>query len=177
MKYAIFIALALLLVACGGADHRVAATLQPLEGSSVTGTAKFRVEGDHVRVDVDLTGLKPGKHGFHVHEWGDCTAPDGKSAGDHFNPGGHEHGAPGPKTHAGDLGNLEANAGGRATATLTLEHLKLEAGERGILGRSLVVHAEEDDLVSQPAGDSGGRVACGVIRVENGVTEPVLPAR
>ncbi len=115
----------------------------------------------------DVTGLAPGtKHGFHVHEFGDCSAPDGTSAGGHFAPEAHPHGAPDPAAHhAGDLGNLEADAAGKATVNLLVPGLSLGSGARALLGRGVIVHAQADDLTTQPTGNAGGRIACGVIGV------------
>jgi Cu-Zn family superoxide dismutase len=177
MKRAATICLTLQLVlpGCGGAGQgKAVAELQALGGSGVTGTATFATEGGKVRVEAEVSGLTPGKHGFHIHEWGDCSAPDGMSAGPHFNPEAHDHGAPGQRAHAGDLGNLEADASGKARISLTLDQLGVEAGTRGIVGRGLIVHEQADDLASQPAGDAGARLACGVIHAERGETKPVL---
>ena len=104
------------------------------------------------------------QHGFHVHEVGDCSAADASSAKGHFNPAGKGHGHHhGPERHAGDLPNLVADAAGRATYRAEVDMLTLDKGPMGIVGRSLVVHADPDDYRSQPAGNSGKRVACGVI--------------
>jgi superoxide dismutase, Cu-Zn family len=141
------------------------AVLHPTTGSSVAGTATFTVAGDEVKVVADLTGLTPGKHGFHIHEFGDCSAPDAKSAGGHFNPGNHQHGAPdATDRHAGDLGNIEADASGKAHLELTDKVMKL-TGSDSIVGHAVIVHEKADDLKTQPTGDAGGRLACGVIGV------------
>jgi Cu-Zn family superoxide dismutase len=141
------------------------AVLHPTEGSSVEGTVTFtRVPGG-VQVSARATGLGPGKHGFHIHEKGDCRAADAASAGEHFNPDNTPHGgpesAPGER-HSGDLGNLEADASGFARYLWIDPVIRLE-GEHAIIGRSVIVHAEEDDLKSHPAGNAGKRLACGVI--------------
>jgi superoxide dismutase, Cu-Zn family len=141
------------------------AVLHPTTGSSVAGTATFTVAGDEVKVVADLTGLTPGKHGFHIHEFGDCSAPDAKSAGGHFNPGNHQHGAPdATDRHAGDLGNIEADGSGKAHLELTDKVMKL-TGSDSIVGHAVIVHEKADDLKTQPTGDAGGRLACGVIGV------------
>jgi Cu-Zn family superoxide dismutase len=109
--------------------------------------------------------LNPGTHGFHVHEFGDCSAPDFASAGGHFNPTSEPHA--GPKDahrHEGDLGNVEAGADGSVAVDYTDSGLRFE-GDKSILGRAVVVHANADDLKTQPSGNAGGRVACGVIGV------------
>lgn len=164
-------------VGCGGdADGESAtAELQALGGSNVTGKATFTATSDgKVLVEADISGLTPGKHGFHIHEFGDCSAPDGMSAGGHFNPDGHEHGPPGVTAHPGDLGNLEADANGRATLSLVLDQVTLDAGPLSILGRGLIVHADPDDLMSQPVGMAGARIACAVILDDAGDAKPVV---
>ncbi|TNF26229.1 MAG: superoxide dismutase family protein [Deltaproteobacteria bacterium] len=132
------------------------------EGNSATGTVQFTEVDGGVRVVAIFAGLTPGEHGFHVHEKGDCSAPDGTSAGGHFNPEGHDHGLPGmAMRHAGDLGNLVADADGKASLDHVFEHLALR-GDSGVVGRGLIVHASKDDG-GQPTGNAGARVACGVI--------------
>ncbi len=139
--------------------------LHPTEGNDVKGTVTFTQSGSGVNVVADLEGLKPGKHGFHIHEYGDCSKPDGTSAGGHFNPASEDHGAPSDSVrHVGDLGNIEAKADGTAHLELNDTMIQLN-GEHSIIGRAIVVHAGEDDLKSQPTGDAGARVACGVIGI------------
>jgi superoxide dismutase, Cu-Zn family len=141
---------------------KAAAQLEPKSGSQVTGTVTFTKVGDEIQVVADIQNLKPGKHGFHIHEKGDCSAADAASAGAHFNPTQKHHGGPmTPDHHSGDLGNIEADASGKA-------HLdwkgKLSlSGNDSIIGRSVVVHEKEDDLKTDPSGNSGARIACGVI--------------
>ncbi len=148
-------------------ENKAVAQLQPTQGHEVRGTVTFteKAEGG-VEVDASVQGLSPGKHGIHIHEFGDCSAPDASSAGGHYNPLGSPHGAPDnppAERHAGDLGNIEAGpAGNTATYRRTDQVIGME-GESSIIGKSVVVHAGADDLTSQPAGDSGPRVACGVI--------------
>jgi Cu-Zn family superoxide dismutase len=140
------------------------AVLHSASGSQVTGTVTFTKVGDTVQVVADVTGLTPGKHGFHIHEFGDCSATDASSAGGHFNPMKKPHGAPdAAERHAGDLGNLEADSTGKAHVELKDSMLKL-SGENSILGRGVIVHEKVDDW-SQPTGNAGGRLACGVIGV------------
>jgi Cu-Zn family superoxide dismutase len=142
---------------------RAVAVLQPLKDSKVQGTITFTQEKDGVHVLAKLSGLEPGMHGFHVHELGDCSAPDGTSAGGHYNPKGEPHGAPtDAHRHTGDLGNVEASAEGTATLDWVDPNVAL-SGERSVLGRGVIVHAKKDDLKTQPTGDAGARVACGVI--------------
>lgn len=166
-----------LVAACGrSGEPRAVAELAPLGDSDILGTATFTAIGDgKVRVDADISGLAPGTHGFHIHEFGDCSDAEGKSAGGHFNPDHHAHSGPGPHGHAGDLGNIEADAGGEAHVSVTLDQISVDTGKHGILGRSLIVHEKADDLASQPAGDAGGRIACAFIRSESGTTKPVKP--
>jgi Cu-Zn family superoxide dismutase len=141
----------------------VVANINPTQGSQVRGTVRFVEETGGVRVIAELTGLTPGEHGFHVHEKGDCSAPDASSAGDHFNPTGHAHaGRDSSERHMGDLGNITANASGRAQLNYVDPKLKL-SGEHSIVGRSVIVHAKPDDLKTQPSGDAGDRVGCGAI--------------
>jgi Cu-Zn family superoxide dismutase len=141
---------------------KAAATLEPKSGSQVTGTVTFTKTGDEVHVVADFQNLKPGKHGFHIHEKGDCSAPDAMSAGPHFNPKHQHHDGPtGTARHVGDFGNVEADASGKG-------HLewkgKLDlSGPNSIIGKSVIVHEKEDDLKTDPAGNSGARFACGVI--------------
>jgi Cu-Zn family superoxide dismutase len=145
------------------AATRAMATVAPTQGSTVAGTVTFTAGKTGVHVVADLTGLAPGEHGFHIHEKGDCSAPDGASAGGHFNPGGHPHGAPGAEHHAGDLGNITADAAGKAHLEADFPFMTL-AGADTIVGRAVIVHAGRDDLQTQPTGNAGGRQACGVIK-------------
>jgi superoxide dismutase, Cu-Zn family len=152
-----------------GASMVAVAEIQPASGSNVRGTVTFeRVAGDQVRVAAHVTGLTPGRHGFHIHQYGDCSAPDAMSAGDHFNPTDMPHGDPSPQHHMGDLGNIEADQNGEAHLELTLSHLIME-GPDGIVGKAVLVHADPDDLSSQPAGNAGARIGCGVIQVREGL--------
>ena len=142
---------------------RAAANLEPKSGSRVTGTVTFTKMGNEVQVVADIQNLTPGKHGFHIHEKGDCSAPDAMSAGPHFNPTHQHHdGTTGTKRHVGDFGNVEADASGKG-------HLewkgKLDlSGPNSIIGKSVIVHEKEDDLKTDPTGNSGARFACGVIK-------------
>lgn len=145
--------------------QKAVAVLSSASGSNVTGTITFMKSGDDVKVTADISGLTPGRHGFHIHEFGDCSSPDATSAGGHFNPGKHQHGAPDASDrHAGDLGNIEADASGKAHLELTDKTMKLN-GNDTILGHAVIVHEKTDDLKTQPTGDAGGRLACGVIGV------------
>jgi superoxide dismutase, Cu-Zn family len=137
--------------------------LSPTQGNNVTGTIWFTTTDKGVRVVADIQGLHEGKHGFHIHEFGDCSSPDASSAGGHYNPMGMQHGSPmDMNRHLGDMGNLEADARGNAHLEYVDPEISL-SGPNSIIGRSVVVHKEADDLKSQPAGNSGPRIACGVI--------------
>jgi Cu-Zn family superoxide dismutase len=121
-----------------------------------------------MRVVADISGLKPGKHGLHIHEKGDCSAPDATSAGGHFNPEKKNHGAPdAAEHHLGDLGNIEAAAKGKAHLDRTVDFLTIAVDPNTIEGKAVIVHAQEDDLHSQPVGNAGARLACGVITKKN----------
>jgi len=148
---------------------KAVAVLTSTSGSHVTGTVTFTKVSDGIRVHADVRGLTPGKHGFHIHEFGDLSSPDGKSAGGHFNPGHMDHGGPmSTKRHVGDLGNIEADASGHATYDINDTSLSFQ-GRHNILGRGIVVHEKADDLRTQPTGDAGGRLGVGVIGVTKGM--------
>jgi Cu-Zn family superoxide dismutase len=141
------------------------ADLFPTEGNEASGTVTFEESEGRVRISAQFTGLEPGKHGFHIHENGDCSAPDGTSAGGHFNPGETEHGAPdSPIHHAGDLGNIEADADGNANFEMTADFISLSEGPNSIQGKGVILHAAEDDF-GQPTGNAGARLACGVVEM------------
>ena len=156
-----------LMAGCNNMQVRTpsgSAKLAPTRGSTVEGVVTFLQKGDKVMIDAKITGLTPGLHGFHIHEKGDCSAPDASSAGGHFNPHKVEHGSPGTAgKHSGDLGNLLADQTGTALYKAELGGITLGTGDDSIIGRALVVHAETDDLYSQPSGNSGPRIACGLI--------------
>ena len=145
------------------------AALEAKSGSNVSGEVTFEeIRGRGVLVRVNARNVPPGLHGFHIHEKGDCSAPDATSAGGHFNPANRPHGAPGAKrNHAGDLGNLLADEGGNIKYESLHEGFTLARGRASALGKAVVLHAKPDDLKSQPAGDAGGRIACGVIQPVN----------
>lgn len=159
----------LTLTGCGSMMHAnaPAATVRllPTQGNVTAGEVRFEQHGRHLMVTGTVSGLKPNQeHGFHVHEKGDCSSADATSAGGHFNPMGQPHGHhAGSARHAGDLPNLKADAGGVARVSLHVDVLTIGSGPADIVGRSVVVHAGPDDYASQPAGNSGARIACGVI--------------
>lgn len=145
-------------------DAGAYAELQPVPGQEARGTVEFATAPAGVHVHARLTGLAPGSYGFHVHEVGDCTDP-GETAGGHFSPQDNPHGsplAPPAARHAGDLGNVVADATGDAELRVEMAGLEVD-GERGVVGRSVVLHEGEDDFETQPDGDAGDPVACGVI--------------
>jgi len=143
---------------------KAVAVLHPTGANKVSGTVTFTEVADGVQVQAEIRGLSPGKHGFHVHEFGDCSAADASSAGAHFNPTNKPHAGPdAAERHVGDMGNVEADASGTAKLSYLDHDMSLANDQRSIIGRSVVVHAKADDLKSQPAGDSGARIACGVI--------------
>ncbi len=136
--------------------------LVPTKGNDVHGIVAFSETKSGTELSGEVRGLTPGKHGFHIHEFGDLRSDDGASAGAHYDPHGHKHGGLDDKErHIGDLGNITANQSGVASVKMTVRDLKVHF----VLGRSLVVHAKEDDLKTQPSGDSGARIAVGVIGV------------
>ena len=158
---------------CGqGADsagvQQAIAVLHPTAGQHCHGIVKFTQEGDSVKVVADLEGLNANqKHAFHIHQYGDCSAPDATSAGGHYNPEGHQHGLPDAQNrHAGDLGNVQADADGKAHYEITVSNVSIMGHMNPILGRGVIVHAKVDDG-GQPVGNAGSRIACGVIGVAN----------
>ena len=141
------------------------AVVYPAKDKAVKGVITFTQMENGVKVVAHFEGLTPGKHGFHVHEFGDCSAPDATSAGGHFNPMQMTHGAPtDAMRHSGDLGNIVADDKGVADQEW-LDPMMQLSGPQSIIGRAVIVHAKEDDLKTQPTGNAGAREACGVIGV------------
>lgn len=184
LPLAVALASALLLSACAGngeprsgspaasvgvsAGNLASATanLSAASGSLASGQLRLMPMGGGVHVTGTIGGLKPnGTHAFHIHEKGDCSAADASSAGGHFNPTGQPHGrASAPRHHAGDSDNLVANADGTATVNAHFSGVALGgSGAANVVGKAVVVHADPDDYTSQPAGNAGSRIACGVI--------------
>ena len=140
------------------------ASLTPTTGNTARGTVTFTQDGDEVRVRASLSGLKPGaEHGFHVHEKGDCSSGDGLSTGGHYNPAGQPHGPQAAEHHAGDMPSLQADAYGNASASFELKGVSIAGGANELVGRGLIVHRDPDDYKTQPTGNAGPRIACGVI--------------
>ena len=164
----------LILLACASAvaacttpvpGPRAVATLAPTAGNTATGTVEFVQSGSKVVVSGEVRGLKPNaEHGFHVHEKGDCSGPDGMAAGGHFNPGGKPHGQAGHgEHHVGDLPSLKADAGGVARFSFESASIAVGQGASDVVGRGLIVHRDPDDYRTQPTGNAGPRLACAVI--------------
>jgi Cu-Zn family superoxide dismutase len=130
------------------------------------GVVFFTQEGSEVVVEAEVEGVEPGSLGIHLHELGDCSAPDFTSAGGHFNPTGVTHGAPtDPEHHAGDFGNIEIGEDGTGFLELTTTMLTVAEGPNTVVGRAVILHEKADDLTSQPTGAAGGRIACGVVEL------------
>ncbi len=146
-------------------DPSAMAVLSPTQGSSVHGAVTFVRTGGVALVNVNMMGFKPNStHGLHIHDSGDCTARDASSAGGHYNPTSSAHGGlEGSSRHTGDLGNVVADSKGEIYASFKVGDVAFGTGQDSIIGRGLVVHADQDDLKSQPAGNSGAPVACGLI--------------
>jgi Cu-Zn family superoxide dismutase len=137
------------------------------EGSAVSGSASLEDTPNGLHISAEFKGLPPGKHGFHIHEKGNC-ADEGKAAGGHFNPASAPHGLLTKDglhaAHAGDLGNIQVDAEGSAKTDLTLPGLTLKGGEYPVGGLAVIVH-EKEDYFGQPTGNAGGRIGCGIIEV------------
>ncbi|HYO08787.1 MAG TPA: superoxide dismutase family protein [Tepidisphaeraceae bacterium] len=143
-----------------------AASTQPSWGTP-TGKITFTQTGGRVKITGDLTGLPPGRHGIHIHEKGDMSAPDLMSTGGHYNPDKHPHGGPTTSpVHAGDFGNLTADESGKASIDLTVTDITLGGEKNDVLGKPVIIHEKADDLKSQPSGNSGARIAGGLIEMQ-----------
>jgi len=164
LSFASLVALAQTPATKSTASSKAIAVLHPTAGNKINGTIIFTPVADGVQVHAEIGGLTPGKHGFHVHEFGDCSATDASSAGAHFNPTGQPHAGPDTAArHEGDMGNIEADASGNAKLDYVDHQISLTNDAKSVIGRSVIVHAKSDDLKTQPSGDSGARIACGVI--------------
>ena len=169
MRHASLILVALMVAGCASmqsSDNAAVADLKNTAGQSV-GVAQLTQAGNVVRIVVEARGLPPGPHGVHVHAVGKCDPPDFNSAGGHFNPLNKQHGALNPQgSHAGDLPNLTVAPDGNGRMETTTERLTLGSGPASVWdadGSALVVHASPDDFKTDPTGNSGGRIACGVL--------------
>jgi superoxide dismutase, Cu-Zn family len=146
-----------------GTGHMARATIEARSGSTLTGTATFTEEADGVHVVVEVAGAPPGDHAVHVHEKGDCSAPDASSAGSHFNPNHVEHGGPHTAVHhPGDFGNMTVGADGKGRIELVTKDLTVGESPISVVGLSIIVHEKPDEF-TQPVGNAGGRIGCGVI--------------
>jgi len=168
MRTGLLIGTALVLASCrsmGPSGPSATADLKPTKGNNASGTATFTQVGNGVRVVADVRGLNPGQeHGFHIHEAGDCSSGDGMSTKGHFNPQSkpHAHYSTAER-HAGDMPALRADANGNAHLDTVLDVMTVNPGPTSIVGRGLIVHAGSDDYKTQPTGNAGARVACGII--------------
>lgn len=146
--------------------ERAIAIIKPTDGNQVIGMVDFKQNKDEVDIVLRLEGLEPNTvHGWHIHEFGDLSDPNGKATGGHYNPEKHDHALPNKtKRHAGDLGNLTVDAQGRAITELSVKNVSIDGAYNPILGRGVIIHAEEDDG-GQPTGNAGGRIAQGVIGI------------
>ena len=148
------------------AAPQATAMIEARSGSTLTGTATFtQSAGGGVHIVVDVNNAPEGVHAVHLHEKGDCSAPDATSAGGHFNPGHMPHGSPdAPNHHAGDFGNMTVGSDGHGHLELDSAVLTLAPGEMSVVGHAIVVHAKADDMTTQPTGNAGGRIGCGVVK-------------
>lgn len=167
MKKLVLLSISLLLIAsCAtmATGPRAVANLAPTTGNTAAGTVNLTQRGDGgVEVQVSLTGVPPGTHGFHIHEKGDC-GDNGNAAGGHYNPTGTPHGAPdAPQQHAGDFGNVTADANGVVNTVFTTRSITVAEGPITAIGHAIILHANPDDLQTQPTGNAGARIACGVV--------------
>lgn len=170
----LLLGLCLAITGCDSEDEEVpqqeaVAEIRPTaaSGSNVTGEAMFLQDGDDIMLIVDIRNASPGLHGVHIHETGDCSAADGTSAGGHWNPTGEDHGRwGGDSFHLGDLGNIPVGMDGAGYLERTTDLWDMGTGsDLDVVGKAIVVHAGEDDFVSQPSGAAGGRIGCGVIEL------------
>ena len=170
MKRFALVAIALVATACAHSKGPMAAAmLTPISGSHAHGTVHFQELGDgSVDVQVDLMNVPPGQHGFHIHDNPDCSN-NGMAAGGHFNPTHMPHAGPDSQSHhAGDFGNVTADANGEVHAHFNSTSISVHAGTASVVGHSVVLHAAPDDLTTQPSGNSGARIACGIIETMAG---------
>ncbi len=147
-------------------EKRLELTFESKSGSQTTGTASFVERDGKVIFNANLQGLTPGTHAIHIHEKADCSAPDGSSAGGHWNPTHENHGKWGSASyHKGDIGNFNVDSNGNGTVSMTTDEWCIGCGDpkKDILGKSLIVHEKADDFKTQPTGDAGGRMACSAI--------------
>jgi Cu-Zn family superoxide dismutase len=156
----------------------VVVAVEAKSGSKLTGKATFTEKGKEVVFKMDVENLPPGEHAVHLHEKGDCSSPDGKSAGGHWNPGSQPHGQWGHDGHhLGDIGNFTVGADGKGTITLTTDKWSLGTGQANdVNGKAIIVHEKVDDFKTQPTGNAGGRIGCGVVAGDKSWPAPPAPA-
>ena len=144
---------------------KAVAMIYPTQNQKVTGVVTFNATQQGIKVALELQGLTPGKHGFHIHEHGNCNCPDANCAGGHYNPTNMPHASPVmTHRHVGDFGNIEADKDGVVRTEFLDTHITLN-GPHSIIGRSVIVHEKEDDFITQPSGNAGARWGCGVIGI------------
>lgn len=169
-------AVSLLLTGCemvektlilSGPSNQAIAVINSASGSEVTGMATFTQIGETVMVHIEIKNASPGQHGVHIHENGDCSSPDGKSAGGHWNPTNVAHGKWGEgEFHLGDIGNIDVGEDGIGVIELSTELWEIGTGSiYDVVGKGMIVHADADDFTSQPSGNAGARIGCGVIEL------------
>ncbi len=154
------------------------AIIHALGKAIVSGTVTFAYTSDNkIKITASISGLDPkGVHAIHIHEFGDCSSSDGISAGGHYNPDLHDHAGPDSQhRHAGDLGNLTADEFGVAQYELLVDNISLSGKRNPVIGRSIIIHAGSDDYKTQPTGNAGGRIGCGVIGNKQSVIAPSTP--
>ena len=145
----------------------ITVSLEPKSDTNVSGEVMFTEENGIVTMKATLSGLAPGEHAIHIHQSSDCSSPDGKSAGGHWNPTNQPHGKWGAESgfHKGDIGNFIADENGNGSISISTDEWCIGCGDetKDILGKGIIVHAGLDDFTTQPTGDAGGRVSCGGI--------------
>jgi len=158
---------AALAVGCGGAAKKATATIESKSASTVTGTATFTQQGEEVTLKLDIAGAPEGSRGAHIHATGDCSSADGMSAGGHWNPTNENHGAwENAPHHLGDLGNITVGADGKGSISITTNAWQVgngDAGTNDVVGKAIIIHSGTDDFTTQPTGNAGSRIGCGVI--------------
>ena len=170
MKRILCLSFSLALAGACASTHRgpfAVAALAPTTGQTASGTVNLTQLADgSVEVSADLTGVPPGVHGFHIHDKGDC-GDNGNAAGGHFNPAASAHGSPAaPPHHAGDFGNVTANDAGEVHTKFTTRSVTLDSSASSAIGHAVILHANPDDLTTQPTGNAGARIACGVVTLK-----------
>lgn len=165
-QFIYYIILLLLFNACADKSKTATAVIQPKSNSAITGQVTFIEVNGIVRMEATITNASEGKHAIHIHAEGDCSAPDGKSAGGHWNPTKESHGKwEALPFHRGDIGNIVIGADGKGTISreTDLWCIGCDDDTKNIIGKAIIIHQGPDDFTSQPAGAAGARIGCGVI--------------